>query len=93
MVLGVGGGPGVAEDARYGSRRWGEALIRRVGGWGGDADDGSSEVLLAAVQLQVSRLSVQTGATEDTNTNTPFRSSSNRTKVSLTPDRSSRLTL
>lgn len=70
MVLGVGGGPGVAEDAGDGSRRRGQALVRRVGGRGGDADDGGGEVLLATVQLQVSRLGVQAGATEDTDTHT-----------------------
>lgn len=68
--MGVGGGPGVAQDARYGGGRRGEALVRRVGGRRGDADDGSGEILFPAVQLQVARLSVQTGATEETNTQT-----------------------
>lgn len=68
--MGVGGGPGVAQDAGYGGGRGGEALVRRVGGRRGDADDGGGEILFPAVQLQVTRLSVQTGTTEETNTQT-----------------------
>lgn len=70
--MGVGGGPGVAQDAGYGGGRGGEALVRRVGGRRGDADDGGGEILFPAVQLQVARLSVQTGTTEETNTQTHY---------------------
>lgn len=47
--MGVGGGPGVAQDARDGRGRRGEALIGRVGGRRGDADDGGGEILLPTV--------------------------------------------
>lgn len=56
--MGVGGGAGVAQDAGDGGGRRGEALIRRVGGRRGDADDGGGEILLSTVQLQVVCLGV-----------------------------------
>ena len=70
--MGVCGGPGVAQDARDGRGRRGEALIRRVGGWRGDADDGSAEIWFPAVQLQVTHLGVQTGTTEERNKHERF---------------------
>lgn len=64
--MGVGGGLGVAQDTGNGGRRWGEALIRCVGGRRGDADDGSGEILFPTVELQVTGLGVQTGTTGET---------------------------
>lgn len=62
--MGVGGGPGVPQDAGDGRRRRrGQTLIRRVGGRSGDADDGGGEVRLATVQLQVGGLGVEAGST------------------------------
>lgn len=63
--MGEGGCPGVAQDARDGGRRWREAFVRCVRRWCGDADDGSGKILLPTVQLQVTRLGIETGATED----------------------------
>lgn len=63
--MGVGSRPRVTQNTRNRGRRWGEALVRRVGGGGGDADDGGGEILFPTVELQVSCLSVETGATED----------------------------
>lgn len=60
--MGVGGGPGVTQDAGYRGRRRRETLIGRVGGRRGDADDGSSEILFSTVQLQVPRLGIETGS-------------------------------
>lgn len=70
--MGVGSGPGVAQDAGDGGRRRRQTFVRRVGGWRGDADDGGGEIRLPAVQLQVFRLRVQAGtAVSGTETQRP----------------------
>lgn len=61
--MGVGGGPGVPQDAGDGRRRRRQTLVRRVGRRSGNADDGGGEVLITTVQLEVVRLGVEAGST------------------------------